>query len=625
MPVTVAVVGMGPLGLMALKNFKEDGFEVHGFERRHWVGGLWKQSFDTSLSTTANTVFNSSRFRSAISDFPFPEEVDDFPTAKQMWRYFEDYCDAFELRPRIRFGADVQTFSRKRGKWAVEYIQNGTSHTEYFDKLAVSPGSFVLPRRPRLKDIETFQGTVLHSIDFPDPSTFQDQNVLLIGFHATAQDLVIELSPHAKKVYIAHKNGMVLVSTVIRPHVDPHLSYPILSYPILSYPILSYPILSYPILSYPILSYPILSYPILSYPILSYPILSYPILSYPILSYPILSYPILSYPILSYLKRDITYDQAQTLSVLFLQIFLSKWFPRVWDWLFDNVIGSMSRKAFPEQRREWNLTPAPSATTTPPLIADAIYPFLESGFAEPVAAVQQVQGPNAVLLTDGRLLHDIHTIIYTTGYESAIPCAPREYNPYPGADEAPVLYRNAFPLHGDADVRDSLAFLGQGGIAFPGFVQFELVVFAVSQVWRGKAHLPPLGEMQDWHRGHMAWRRDVTRRSIFDTKLLPVILRLPDQIEWLDKTAGTGVFAHFSWFSWLSWRAWRFWWQDRSFYRLCKAGVCSPAVWRLFDMGGRKPWKGAKEQIIRDNELVEKRREARQRAVKKTQQNQKDK
>ncbi|EXJ58179.1 hypothetical protein A1O7_05604 [Cladophialophora yegresii CBS 114405] len=540
MPVTVAVVGMGPLGLMALKNFKEDGFEVRGFERRHWVGGLWKQSFDTSLSTTANTVFNSSRFRSAISDFPFPDEVDDFPTAKQMWKYFEDYCDAFDLRPRIHFGADVQTFSRKHGKWAVEYVEDGTTHTEYFDKLAVSPGSFVIPRCPKLRGIETFQGTVLHSIDFPDPATFRGQNVLLVGFHATAQDLVVELAPHAEKVYIAHKNGLVLMSR--------------------------------------------------------------------------------------YTHDGKTYDQAQTLSVLFLQIFLTKWFPRVWDWIFDTAIQSMSKKAYPHQRREWNLSPAPSSTTSPPLIADAIYPFLESGFAEPVAAVKQIKEPNDILLTDGRLLKDIHTIIYATGYESAVPCAPPEYNPYPVPDEAPMLYRNAFPLHGDAAVRESLAFLGQGGIAFPGFVQFELVIFAVSQVWRGKAHLPPLSEMQDWHQGHMAWRRDVIGRSKFDTKLLPVLLRLPDQIEWLDKAGGTGVFAHFSWFGgWFSWRAWRFWCEDRRFYRLCKDGLCSPAVWRLFNMGGRKPWVGAKEQIIRDNELAEKRREERLRAVEKTQQGQKDK
>src|SRR6201999_22572 len=154
MALTVAVVGMGPLGLMALKNLKEDGFEVHGFERRNWVGGLWKQSYDANLSTTTNTVFNSSRFRSAISDYPFPEDVDDFPTAKQIWKYFEDYCDHFELRSRIRFGADVQTFSRKQGKWAVEYVQNGCAYTDYFDKLLVAPGSFIIPRAPTLNGIE---------------------------------------------------------------------------------------------------------------------------------------------------------------------------------------------------------------------------------------------------------------------------------------------------------------------------------------------------------------------------------------------------------------------------------------------------------------------------------------
>jgi dimethylaniline monooxygenase (N-oxide forming) len=307
--------------------------------------------------------------------------------------------------------------------------------------------------------------------------------------------------------------------------------------------------------------------------------------------------------------------------VLFLQIFLGKWFPRLWDWLFDTLVRDMSRKAFPGQRREWNLSPAPSVATTPPLIADAVYPFLESGFAEPVAAVQRIAGPNSVQLTDGRLLHGIDTIIYTTGYESAVPFAPAEYNPYPVADEAPVLYRNIFPLHSDADVRNSLAFLGQGGITFPGFVQFELVVCAVSQIWRGRSRLPPLDAMQAWHAEHMAWRRDVVRRSKFDTKFMTVMMRLPDQMAWLDDTAGTGVFAHFSWFSW---RAWRFWWRDRSFYNLCKSGLLSPALWRLFDMGGRKPWARAKEQIIRDNEIAEKRREERRRAVEKIRQDQKD-
>lgn len=31
----------GALGLVAVKNLTEEGFDVVGFEKNHWVGGLW--------------------------------------------------------------------------------------------------------------------------------------------------------------------------------------------------------------------------------------------------------------------------------------------------------------------------------------------------------------------------------------------------------------------------------------------------------------------------------------------------------------------------------------------------------------------------------------------------------
>lgn len=211
MPSSVAVVGAGPLGLMAMKNLKENGFQVSGFEKRGYVGGLWKQAQDSSLSVTERTIFNSSRFRSAISDYPFPEGTDDFPTGNQIWQYMEGYCDHFGLRPHIRLNAEVKTFKRIQGKWAVDFVHQGSAHTEHFEKLLLCSGSFVTPKSPALDGIEDFQGLTLHSINFPDPSRFKDQNVLLIGLHATAQDLTVELSEHARKVYVAHKNGVVLV------------------------------------------------------------------------------------------------------------------------------------------------------------------------------------------------------------------------------------------------------------------------------------------------------------------------------------------------------------------------------------------------------------------------------
>ncbi|KAM0460879.1 hypothetical protein ACHAO4_001675 [Trichoderma viride] len=37
----VAVIGLGALGIVAVKNLLEEGFDVTGFERSSYIGGLW--------------------------------------------------------------------------------------------------------------------------------------------------------------------------------------------------------------------------------------------------------------------------------------------------------------------------------------------------------------------------------------------------------------------------------------------------------------------------------------------------------------------------------------------------------------------------------------------------------
>ena len=130
MPSKVAVIGAGPLGLMALKNFKDDGFEVKSFEKRGYIGGLWKPSGDSSLSVVPGTVFNTSRFRAAISDFPFPDDTNDFPPASQLHAYLEKYCDCFDLRPLIQLNTEVKDIKRIDGEWALEIVTNGASKVE---------------------------------------------------------------------------------------------------------------------------------------------------------------------------------------------------------------------------------------------------------------------------------------------------------------------------------------------------------------------------------------------------------------------------------------------------------------------------------------------------------------
>lgn len=280
---------------------------------------------------------------------------------------------------------------------------------------------------------------------------------------------------------------------------------------------------------------------------------------------------------------------------------MSGWFPRLFNWLIDKGVTSISRKAFPDVPSKWKFSPAPSIAVTSPLIADEIYPLLESGFAEPVSEVRRITGPKSVELADGTMLNDIDAIIYCTGYDMAVPFVPKEFNPYPVVGEPPMLYRNIFPLNKDPAIRDSLVFLGQAAIPFAGLVQHELIGMAIAQVWRGKIQLPSYEGMQEWRRGYLKWRDDLTARQKIKSTFYVAFMPMYDHMRWLDKTAGTGLFEHFGWSS----KAWAFWWRDRELYRKCKTGLFSPAIWRLFETGMRKAWPQARRQIFDDNERAE--------------------
>ncbi|PPJ55542.1 hypothetical protein CBER1_05390 [Cercospora berteroae] len=173
----VAVIGGGPLGLIALKTFKQDGFEVTLYE---------------ALSALKTTKFNSSKFRSAIPGFPMPDGMDDFPTAGQLYKYFNDYANQFELWPHIRLGTK-----------ATELSWTGT--------VALATGSFTKPKFPKLDGIELFEGPADHCVKFHDPAKYKNQTVLIVGLHASAQDAIAALAGHATKVYVAHRSGLTLL------------------------------------------------------------------------------------------------------------------------------------------------------------------------------------------------------------------------------------------------------------------------------------------------------------------------------------------------------------------------------------------------------------------------------
>lgn len=544
----VAVIGAGALGLMALKQFKEDGFEVTGFEERPYIGGLWKDTEDNKISVHATTIFNTSKFRAAISDFPFPEEVDTYPTAAQIYSYLRNYADHFSLHDYIQVSHKVSHIFRVDDYWTLEIedVKTGRISTQNFDRVCVATGSFYTPRWPKLDGLGKFQGKVLHSIDFHSSEQFKDQNVLIIGMHATAQDVTNALSTSAKRVYLSHRGG---VSFLPR-----------------------------------------------------------------------------------YTSEGETLDTQMKLPFLMFQLWLEGNLPSLWSWIMDKLVQSISKKAFPDIPDEWGLRPGPSTAVSTPLMADTLYPFLVSGFAEPVPAVKQITGSKTVELTNGRILDDIDTILYCTGYHFNIPDnlvpVPKSsastssseiiqldtssFNPYPqGPGSNPQLFMNIFPLSADSAIRNTLAFLGQGGTPFPGFIQFEMQAMAVSQIWRGSRVLPSHAAMTKWYKVHSQERLAKMKRYNVPagSTFYPAFVPFPSLFPWLDSVAGTGILDNMGGKlnGLFNYRAWHLWWTDRELYNLCTRGILSPTMFRVFETGGRKALgrDEVKNMLKRDNELCE--------------------
>lgn len=52
------ILSIGPTGLVALKNLREEGFEVTAFEKGPTIGGLWKFNPDPNITSALPSKFD---------------------------------------------------------------------------------------------------------------------------------------------------------------------------------------------------------------------------------------------------------------------------------------------------------------------------------------------------------------------------------------------------------------------------------------------------------------------------------------------------------------------------------------------------------------------------------------
>ncbi|KAL7938595.1 flavin monooxygenase-like protein [Trichoderma chlorosporum] len=211
----VAVVGLGAMGIVAVKNLLEEGFDVVGFERSSYIGGLWHFTEDEdTLSIIESTRVNVSIDRASFTDFPFPVGTATFCTAKEVEDYLEAYVEHFDLRPHFRLSTSVSSIAREGqdGKWRLD-LEGRPS--EWFDKVVMATGPHIRPMMPSLEGSDLFTGRLIHSKGFKKPEAFAGQRVVIVGLGNTGSDVADALVGHASQISISHHHGAIVVPRLL--------------------------------------------------------------------------------------------------------------------------------------------------------------------------------------------------------------------------------------------------------------------------------------------------------------------------------------------------------------------------------------------------------------------------
>lgn len=184
----VVIVGAGPAGLAAATTLRARGIEATIIERGR-VGEPWRGRYDRLHLHTIRSL-------SHLPGYRIPHEFGRWVARDQFVQYLEQYVAHHDLKPR--FGVEVTRIDRDDGHWSVRT----TSGTIPARVVVVATGYTRLPHVPHWPG--TFDGPVVHSVDYRNPQPYREQDVLVVGAGNSGTEIAVDLAEGgARRVRIA--------------------------------------------------------------------------------------------------------------------------------------------------------------------------------------------------------------------------------------------------------------------------------------------------------------------------------------------------------------------------------------------------------------------------------------
>ena len=234
----VCVIGAGAAGLTAVKALLAEGVPFDCFERASDLGGLWRHGTDGGHTAAYRGLhINTSKKMMEFSDHPMPAELPEYPSHRQVFRYFSGYAERFGLRDAISFRHEVdhvEPVDGGAGGFDVTVTDldaaggdgesGAATRTERYRAVVVCNGHHWSPKRPDFPG--SFDGEELHSFEYDQPEPFRGKRVVVVGIGNSGVDVATEVSLVTDQTFLSTRRSAWILPRFILGRPADHWDTP---------------------------------------------------------------------------------------------------------------------------------------------------------------------------------------------------------------------------------------------------------------------------------------------------------------------------------------------------------------------------------------------------------------
>ena len=192
------VIGAGVSGICAAIRLHEMGVECQILEKNSEFGGTWWENRYPGCGVdTPNLTYTFSFAPADWSRY--------FPLQREILNYLVDTATRYGLRECVSFETTVKQarWHETDSKWEVlvtDKTGNETMHAA--DIVFSAAGVLNTPSVPKIKGLQSFDGPVFHSSQWPDNLDVTGKRVAVVGNGASAMQIVPAIAPKVSQLTI---------------------------------------------------------------------------------------------------------------------------------------------------------------------------------------------------------------------------------------------------------------------------------------------------------------------------------------------------------------------------------------------------------------------------------------